>query len=90
MRDEARSRYVLMRGDEEVGEAVYEAGPHGEIVFTHTEIDPDKQEKGMGSELVKAALDDVAANSTARVVATCPFVFRYISEHGEYQPLTRR
>jgi predicted GNAT family acetyltransferase len=88
--DEAGSRYVLKRGDEEVGEAVYTTGPHGEIVFTHTEIDPDKQEKGMGSELVKAALDDVAANSTAKVVAECPFVFRYISEHPEYQALTKR
>ncbi|MGE3192670.1 MAG: GNAT family N-acetyltransferase [Microbacteriaceae bacterium] len=88
--DEAGSRYVLKRGDEELGEAVYEAGPHGEIVFTHTEIDPDKQEKGMGSRLIKAALDDVAAHSTARVVAKCPFVFRYISEHDEYKPLTQR
>jgi predicted GNAT family acetyltransferase len=88
--DEAGSRYVLKRGDDELGEAVYEKGPHGEIVFTHTEIDPDKQEKGMGSRLIKAALDDVAANSTARVVARCPFVFRYISEHDEYAPLTRR
>jgi predicted GNAT family acetyltransferase len=88
--DEAGSRYVLMRGDEELGEAVYESGPHGEIVFTHTEIDEAKREKGMGSELIKAALDDVAANSTARVVAKCPFVFRYISEHDQYKPLTQR
>ena len=88
--DKAGSRYVLMRGDEEIGESVYETGPHGEIVFTHTEIDPDKQEKGLGSQLVKGALDDVAANSTARVVAKCPFVFKYISEHDEYKPLTQR
>ncbi|MEO8262921.1 MAG: GNAT family N-acetyltransferase [Pseudolysinimonas sp.] len=88
--DEAGSRYVLMRGDEELGSSYYETGERGELVFTHTEIDPDKQEKGLGSELVKGALDDVAANSTARVVAKCPFVFKYISEHDEYKPLVKR
>jgi predicted GNAT family acetyltransferase len=88
--DETGSRYVLMRGDEELGEAAYETGERGEIVFTHTEIDEEKQEKGLGSQLVRGALDDVAANSTARVVAKCPFVFRYISEHDEYKPLTQR
>lgn len=86
--DPDRSRYVLMRGDEELGFAAYETGPRGELVFTHTEIDPDKQEKGLGSQLVRGALDDVRANSDARVVAKCPFVFRFISEHEEYQDLT--
>ncbi len=83
------SRYSLLRDGQRIGFAEYEI--HGNAIhFTHTEIDPDKQEKGMGSELVKAALDDVAANSTARVVAKCPFVFRYIAEHDEYKPLTQR
>jgi predicted GNAT family acetyltransferase len=86
----SRSRYVLKRGDEELGEAVYEMGERGEIVFMHTEIDPEVQEKGLGSQLVRAALDDVRGNSTARVVAKCPFVFRFISEHDEYQDLTSR
>jgi predicted GNAT family acetyltransferase len=88
--DEAGSRYVLMRGDEELGASYYEDGPHGEIVFTHTEIDEDKQEKGLGSLLVRGALDDVRTSSGARVVAKCPFVFRYISEHDEYKDLTSR
>ena len=90
LHDQAGSRYVLMRGDEELGASYYETGERGELVFTHTEIDEDKQEKGLGSKLVKGALDDVAANSTARVVAKCPFVFRYISEHDEYKPLVSR
>jgi predicted GNAT family acetyltransferase len=86
----ARSRYVLRRGDDELGFAAYETGERGEIVFTHTEIDPERQEKGLGSQLVRGALDDVRANSTARVVAKCPFVFKYISTHEEYQDLTSR
>lgn len=88
--DGAGKRYVLMRGEQELGASYYEAGPHGEIVFTHTEIDPAVQEHGLGSVLVKGALDDVEANSTAKVVATCPFVFKYIATHDEYKPLTHR
>lgn len=88
--DPSRSRYVLRRGDDELGFAEYETGERGEIVFTHTEIDPERQEKGLGSQLVRGALDDVRANSTARVVAKCPFVFKFISTHEEYQDLTRR
>ena len=88
--DPENSRYRLMRGDEELGFTTYETGPHGEIVFLHTEIDEEKQEKGLGSQLVRGALDDVRANSTARVVAKCPFTFRYISEHDEYKDLTKR
>jgi predicted GNAT family acetyltransferase len=84
------SRYVLMRGDEELGFAAYEHGERGELVFTHTEIDPERQEKGLGSQLVRGALDDVRTSTDARVVAKCPFVFRYISEHEEFQDLTRR
>jgi predicted GNAT family acetyltransferase len=88
--DEAGQRYVLMRGEQELGSAYYESGKRGEIVFTHTEVDPELHEHGLGSTLVKAALDDVAANSSARVVASCPFVYKYIAEHDEYQPLTSR
>jgi uncharacterized protein len=88
--DAAGSRYVLMRGDEELGASYYETGERGELVFTHTQIDESKQEHGLGSQLVKGALDDVAANSTAKVVAKCPFVFKYISQHDEYKPLTQR
>lgn len=88
--DEAGKRYVLMRGEQELGASYYETGKRGEIVFTHTEVDPTLQEHGLGSKLVRGALDDVAANSTAKVVASCPFVFKYIAEHDEYQPLTHR
>jgi uncharacterized protein len=83
-------RYVLKRGDQELGEAVYVDGERGEIVFTHTEIDRALQEKGLGSALAKGALDDVRATTDRKVVAQCPFIFRYISEHDEYQDLTSR
>lgn len=85
-----RSRYVLKRGERIIGETYYETGPRGEIVFTHTEIDEELQEKGLGSTLVRGALDDVRSSTEARVVAKCPFVFKFIATHPEYQDLTER
>ncbi len=85
-----RSRYVLKRGDRVVGETYYEIGPRGELVFTHTEIDEELQERGLGSQLVRGALDDVRTSTDAKVVAKCPFVFKFIQTHTGYQDLTSR
>lgn len=61
----------------------------GEIVFTHTEVDDAFEGNGVGSTLVRAALDEVRTTDQ-RVVATCPFVRSWIHKHPDYQDLTRR
>lgn len=88
--DEARSRFVLMRGAEELGETDYETRPDGGIVFTHTEIRPEIQERGLGSLLVRGAVEQLRTMTDARIGATCPFVRRYLSEHPEFDDLTSR
>jgi predicted GNAT family acetyltransferase len=88
--DEAGSRYVLMRGEAEIGFTEYVTHDDGGIVFTHTEVDPELQERGLGSQLIRAALDDLRASTTVRIGATCPFVRRFLREHPEYQDLTTR
>jgi predicted GNAT family acetyltransferase len=88
--DEAGSRFVLMRGDQELGGTYYETRPDGGIVFTHTEIDPELQEHGLGSALVKGALDQLRTSTNVRIGATCPFVRKYLAEHPEYADLTSR
>jgi predicted GNAT family acetyltransferase len=88
--DETGSRFVLMRGDQEIGAAVYETRPDGGIVFVHTEVDEELQERGLGSILVKGALDQLRSSTNVRVGATCPFVRRYLEEHPEYTDLTTR
>jgi predicted GNAT family acetyltransferase len=88
--DEANSRFVLMRGDRQIGETDYEIRDDGGIVFTHTEVDRELQERGRGSTLIRSALDELRASTTARIGATCPFVRRFLAEHPEYQDLTTR
>ncbi len=88
--DAKNNRYVLRRGDHEIGQAVYQRGARGEIDFVHTTVDEELQERGLGSQLASGALDDVRENSDARVVASCPFINKFIAEHPEYQERTRR
>lgn len=88
--DTAGSRFVLKRGDEELGETLYVTKDDGTIVFTHTEIDPERHEKGLGSTLVRGALDELRDTTDVRVTATCTFVRHFVAEHPEYQALATR
>ncbi|MCV2488689.1 N-acetyltransferase [Geodermatophilus sp. YIM 151500] len=81
-------RYEIRNGDTVLGIAAYERRG-GLRVFTHTEVDPDAGESGLGSRLVRAALDDVRSRGE-RVVASCPFVRGWIERHPEYADLVAR
>jgi predicted GNAT family acetyltransferase len=85
-----RSRYALKRGDHVIGSSYYKTGSNGELVITHTEIDEDLQEKGLGSTLVRGMLDDLRTSSDARIVPMCPFTSAFIEKHPEYRDLTER
>ena len=60
------------------------------ITFTHTEILQQEREHGLGGHLVREALDQVRNHTDYRVVAQCPFVARWMSEHPDYQDLLTR
>jgi hypothetical protein len=55
----------------------------GTIVFTHTEILPEYEGKGLGTRLARAALD-AAGDAGLTVVPLCPFIAGYIERHPEY------
>ena len=79
------SRYEIRDGDRLLGHADYER--RGDtVVFVHTEVDPDAGQSGLGSTLVRAALDDVRAKGES-VVAKCSFVRGFIEKHEEYADL---
>ena len=90
LHDETGSRFVLMRGDRELGETDYITRPDGGIVFVHTEIDPAVRERGLGAVLVGGALDQLRTSTTVRIGATCPFTRAFLKTHPEYQDLTTR
>jgi predicted GNAT family acetyltransferase len=56
------------------------------ITFTHTEVPPELGGKGVGSKLIKGALDQVRAEGL-KLIAQCQFVKAYIEKHAEYADL---
>jgi predicted GNAT family acetyltransferase len=60
----------------------------GEIRMLHTEVPGEHQGRGVGSHLVRAALEHARAEGL-RVVPLCPFVRAYLERHPEYVPLVR-
>lgn len=62
----------------------------GVITFTHTEVDDAFEGQGVGSSLVRQALDAVRADGELRVRPSCPFVRAWIDRHPDYGDLTRR
>ncbi len=58
------------------------------ITFVHTEVPPELGGKGVGSTLVRGALDQVRAEGL-KVVAQCPFVKAWIGKNPVYADLLK-
>ena len=81
-------RYEIRDGEQLLGHADYER--RGDtVVFVHTEVDQDSGRTGLGSTLVRAALDDVRAKGGS-VVPRCSFVRGWIDKHEEYADLVEQ
>ena len=79
------SRYEIRDGERLLGLAAYHRRG-SQLVFTHTEVDTDEEHAGLGSTLVRAALDDVRSKGET-VVPECLFVRGWIERHPEYRDL---
>lgn len=84
-RNDGRSRFEAVCDYEVAGYAEFERRD-GVIEFTHTVVEDRFEGRGVGSTLVREALDQVSAEGLD-VVATCPFVKSYIERHEEYADL---
>lgn len=52
-------------------------------VFTHTEVPPQDEGKGIGARIVRAALEDTRKDGF-RIVPACSFVVAYVRRHPEF------
>jgi predicted GNAT family acetyltransferase len=78
-------RFAIRLGGELAGFAIYHRRG-GKAYLVHTEIDPSFEGQGIGSALVRGALDAERAAGTP-IVPLCPFVRGYIDKHPEYADL---
>jgi predicted GNAT family acetyltransferase len=69
------------------GFAQYTLRP-GLIVFTHTEVDPAFEGRGIAGALARTSLDAARAAGLG-VVPLCPFYAAWIKKHPDYQDLVR-
>ena len=83
--NEDEGRYEITVDDELAGYTQFSVD--GDIVtFPHTEIFSEFGGRGLATQLVREALDDVRAKGL-RVHATCRFVRGFLDKHPEYQDL---
>jgi len=68
--------------------ATYYEVAGGVITFVHTEVPPELGGKGIGSRLIKGALDQVRSEGL-KVIAQCPFVKAYIDKHPDLAGLLK-
>ncbi|WP_144120579.1 GNAT family N-acetyltransferase [Catellatospora sichuanensis] len=57
------------------------------IVFTHTEVSPAYEGKGVGSALARTVMDDSRAKGRT-VVPMCPFLAGWLEKHPDYADIT--
>ena len=68
--------------------ATYYKIDDGVITFLHTEVPPELGGKGIGSRLIKGALDQVRAKGL-KVIAECQFVKAFIGKNPAYRDLLK-
>ncbi|MGJ7440928.1 GNAT family N-acetyltransferase [Aquipuribacter sp. MA13-6] len=83
-----RDRYEAHVAGELAGWSEYHVTPQM-LVFTHTEVQPAFEGRGVGSALARYALDDVRCRGL-RALAVCPFVLGWIRRHPAYADLEYR
>ena len=74
----------------DLGEGSFAIGEYtvaaGRIMFTHTEVPPEHEGKGLGTLLIRHGLAE-ARRRGLKVIPICPFFAAYIKKHPEEQDL---
>ena len=78
-------RFEITVDGELAGFAAYERDG-STVSFTHTEIEPRFEGKGLGSTLARGALDATRAEGRS-ALPFCPFIRGYLERHPEYVDL---
>lgn len=82
-----RSRYEISVDGEVIGFVEY-TRKDDVVTLTHTEVGEERRERGVASQLVREALDDVRARKLG-LDAQCEFVKRFVERNPEYADLQR-
>jgi predicted GNAT family acetyltransferase len=78
--NEARGQFELALGEEKA--VLQYRRTANSITLIHTEVPKAERGRGLGNQLIRAALDFAHFNQL-KVVPVCPFVKAYLQKHPE-------
>lgn len=81
----ARRRYEIFVDDELVGFTQYRDRASTREIF-HTEVFEGFEGRGLGTTMLRGALDDIRAQEL-RLEATCPMLVKYLEQHPDDRDL---
>jgi predicted GNAT family acetyltransferase len=84
-----RHRYELMQDGKLAARIEYRMRGPAVIDLVHTEVDKEFEGQGLGSKIVKFALDDMRSQGR-RVIATCSYIQGWLHKHAGYEDLVAR
>ncbi|MCL2489515.1 MAG: N-acetyltransferase [Propionibacteriaceae bacterium] len=82
-----RGRYETTVDGVLAGVCEYQLTPT-QVVLPHTKVETAFEGRGVGSALVRFAMDRVRADGTRKALPVCPFVAGWIERHPEYLDIT--
>jgi uncharacterized protein len=71
---------------EGIGELIYKRVGPLTLELVHTEVAPGLRGRGVGEALVEAAIAYARAEGLS-IIATCPYVQRWLAKHPEHHDL---
>jgi hypothetical protein len=85
VRDNPALKRFELEADGHTAAMYYRLEP-GVITLLHTEVPPAVEGRGIGSALVRGALEAIRARGL-KVIVKCPFVGAYMGKHAEFNDL---
>jgi predicted GNAT family acetyltransferase len=86
--DARQHRYTASVDGVVIGELDYKDTEEGRV-FTHSEIAPEEQHHGYGTQMVRAALDDTRG-AGIKPIGQCSLVRNFLAEHPDYTRIPAR
>jgi predicted GNAT family acetyltransferase len=87
VRDNAALKRFELEVDGNTAYLYYRLEP-GVMTLVHTEVPPALGGRGVGSTLVRGALEAIRAKGL-KVIVRCPFVSAYMGKHPEFNDLLK-
>lgn len=82
----AKQRFEIHVDEALAGFTVYQPRPGSLYAFVHTEVDGAYEGHGLGTTLIRGALDAMRQRQLG-VLPYCPFVQAFIAKHPDYVDL---